>query len=278
MLSGNFRFRRAPSLPHVEFLQVDDVSFSYPQHIHEAHSIGVMLHGVERMTVNDRTYVAGPGDVLLINADEPHANMSVGATYRIVKVAPELLRDLACEIAGHPLQARPFRTPAASDAGLARAITRLCRLVDEDASDLELESSFLSMVAVLFDGQLRLSALPIGSAQRPVAAARAYLREHQARNVSLAQLSRIANLSAFHLLRTFRKQIGVSPHEYQLQLRIAEARRLLRVDHPIADIAAQTGFCDQSHFSRHFKRIVGMTPGEYASHSKIVQDGTSIVR
>ena len=274
-LNGEFRFWRAPSLPSVEFLQVKDVSFSYPLHIHDEHSVGVMLEGVEHVVLRRRMYVARPGDLLLINADEPHANVSARATYRVVKITTEALRDLAREITGADLMRAPLGRPVATDSILRHAVNHLFRAVDEDASDLDLQSSFLAMVTVLFNGQLRLPAREMSIERRPVAAARRYLREHYADNVSLARLAEVVNLSAFHFLRTFRDQIGVSPHEYQLQFRIGVARKLLRADYAIADVAAQTGFCDQSHFSRHFKRIVGMTPGEYALHSKIVQDSST---
>lgn len=275
-LIGDFRFWRVPALPHIELLQVGNVSFSYPMHIHDAHSVGEMLHGVERVIVNDRTHVARPNDVLLINADEPHANESVRASYRVIKFAPEVLRDFAREVARGEVSDVPFRMPVVRDALLSRSVRRFFRAVDDDVSDLEQESSFLSLLALLLDRQLRLKVSRPGRVRRPVGVAREFLRAHYAENVSLATLGRAASVSGFHLLRTFRDQIGISPHEYQMQLRVGAARKLLRADHAIADVAARTGFYDQSHLSRHFKRIVHMTPGEYALHSKIVQDGSAL--
>jgi AraC-like DNA-binding protein len=70
-------------------------------------------------------------------------------------------------------------------------------------------------------------------------------------------------LSPFHLLRVFRNRAGFPPHEYQTQVRIAHARRLIRAGVPLSQTAVETGFFDQSHLSRNFKRIVGVTPRQY---------------
>jgi AraC-like DNA-binding protein len=90
---------------------------------------------------------------------------------------------------------------------------------------------------------------------------RDYIKSHYAENVSLSELASFADLSRFHLLRLFRNQMGVPPHKYQTQLRITHARKLLRNGHSILKTAFETGFFDQSHFSRNLKRITGGTPG-----------------
>jgi AraC-like DNA-binding protein len=90
-----------------------------------------------------------------------------------------------------------------------------------------------------------------------------YIREHFSEDVSLRELSVVSNLSLFYLVRTFRKEVGLAPHEYLVQVRIDEARRLLREGRPIVEVAQDTGFSDQSHFTRSFKSRLGITPGRY---------------
>jgi AraC-like DNA-binding protein len=100
--------------------------------------------------------------------------------------------------------------------------------------------------------------------QRPlVDETRAYLENSYADPVDLPQLGRRIGVSPFALLRMFRAQVGISPREYQTLLRITQAKRLLKGDLPIAQVAVETGFCDQTHLTRHFRRIVGLTPGHY---------------
>jgi AraC-like DNA-binding protein len=82
-------------------------------------------------------------------------------------------------------------------------------------------------------------------------------------NPSLEQLSALAGLSQYHLVRVFRQETGLPPHTYLTQTRIERAKEQLQAGEPIAAVAATTGFADQSHFTKRFKRIVGVTPGQY---------------
>ncbi len=83
--------------------------------------------------------------------------------------------------------------------------------------------------------------------------------------IPLAELAGEFGLSPFYFARAFKRASGFPPHEYQLQLRIERARALLMKDatKTIAEIAAELGFADESHFRRHFRRIVGTTPGQF---------------
>ena len=94
--------------------------------------------------------------------------------------------------------------------------------------------------------------------------AREYLEQNEPESPSLAALGRECGLSPYHLARLFKKQMGVAPHRYWLQSRIEQARRLLSRGWKLADTAAHLGFVDQSHFTRQFKALVGVTPRSYA--------------
>jgi len=83
--------------------------------------------------------------------------------------------------------------------------------------------------------------------------------------------ARVAGLSPCHLNRVFRRALGLPPHAFQTQLRVVRAGALLRRGWPLAAVAAETGFADQSHLTRRFKTVVGVTPGAYRER-KNVQD------
>lgn len=150
-----------------------------------------------------------------------------------------------------------------------RALLNLHRKLEGAASPLEHESQFTSVIRSLLTPQFKYP-----NRKRPgkefdrVKLLRDYIKSRYAENISLTELSSLANLSSFHLLRIFRDHVGVPPHEYQTHMRINEARNLLRHGHSIAEAALTVGFFDQSHFSRNFKRVTGMTPGYYLSYSK----------
>ena len=99
--------------------------------------------------------------------------------------------------------------------------------------------------------------------ERALRLARDYLGERPERNVGLDELATAAGIGKFRLIRLFRERTGLPPHALQLAHRVRAARRMLEAGETIAATAAATGFADQSHLHRHFRRSLGVTPGEY---------------
>jgi AraC-like DNA-binding protein len=91
-----------------------------------------------------------------------------------------------------------------------------------------------------------------------------FLDRHWERRVTLDELSRAAYMSKFHLLRRFKEDMGVTPGQYQVLMRLARARTLLQDGVRVSAVAHRTGFSDQSHLTRAFKRIYGVTPARFA--------------
>jgi AraC family transcriptional regulator len=98
-----------------------------------------------------------------------------------------------------------------------------------------------------------------------------YIEEHLDASLTLGQLAAAAHLSASHFARQFKAATGVPPHQYVLARRVARAQLLLQQDRDVslAEIAACAGFSDQSQFSHHFKRLVGVTPGQFRTRARI---------
>jgi AraC-like DNA-binding protein/PAS domain-containing protein len=92
---------------------------------------------------------------------------------------------------------------------------------------------------------------------------REYINARTSENITLEAMADLAGLSVFHFARAFRQSFGVPPHSYLLHRRIVRAQRLLQqTELPVSEIAVSTGFSDQSHFARHFRRLTGMAPGQ----------------
>ena len=92
-----------------------------------------------------------------------------------------------------------------------------------------------------------------------------YMHAHLSEDISLHRVAEAAGLSAFHFSRLFKRSAGVTPHQYLIRARLERAKELLiKSREPMADIAVQSGFCDQSHFAMHFKRLYGVTPKAFA--------------
>lgn len=109
----------------------------------------------------------------------------------------------------------------------------------------------------------RLGVQPVGQEREAVQRVRDYLHDNYAVNTSLKQLAQIANLSPYYLSRVFKAEVGVSLPHYQTQVRVNRAKALLIQGMPIKQVVSKTGFVDQSHLTRHFKRFVHITPGSY---------------
>lgn len=91
--------------------------------------------------------------------------------------------------------------------------------------------------------------------------AREYIDSHLDKNIGLDMLARTAGLSVHHFARAFRQSFGEPPHGYVLRRRIERAQEMLKqTDQPVSEIALAVGFSDHSHFARHFRRLVGITP------------------
>jgi AraC-like DNA-binding protein len=265
---------QVPGLDDFEFLHATNVTYDYPAHIHEEYSIALILKGTERTHYRNISSVAPPGSFLLFNPEEVHSSRSVGTEYRTMKIKPNPLNRIAFEYFGHTTPKLNFPKLVINDALMFRILLKLHLRLEQSASPFEQESHFISTIGQLVARYSKNSIVLQSHRKEPnyVKLIRDYLRSHYSRNVTLAHLSSITNLSPFYLLRVFRNQVGCTPHEYQTQVRITRARKLIRKGHSISDVSLETGFFDQSHLSKNFKRIVGISPGQYSRQCKIVQD------
>jgi AraC-like DNA-binding protein len=118
----------------------------------------------------------------------------------------------------------------------------------------------------------RLSTLEFGREPKAVETARAFIHTHYERDISIGELASVTSLSPYHFIRVFSGQVGLTPHAYLTQVRVRQAQRLLLSGEPPAHAAISAGFFDQSHLTRHFKRILGVTPGRYRNS---VQDASA---
>ena len=98
------------------------------------------------------------------------------------------------------------------------------------------------------------------------------MHEEDIPELDLDMLARRVGMTRFKVLRVFKRQFGLSPHKYQLCLRLSRARDLLHQGQSCAQVAAYCGFADQSHFIRHFKREWGITPGQYVHGARRLGD------
>ena len=152
----------------------------------------------------------------------------------------------------------------------AESIRTQHRTLAGDADALECETRLVSTLAQFLKwfGLAGTDEPKLGSERTAVRQACRYIEERFAEGVSLTQLAEHVSLSPYYLLRVFRARVGMPPYAYLESVRIRQAQQLIKAGRPLADIAVEVGFSSQSHLTRRFKQIIGVTPGRYAQQSR----------
>ena len=249
----------------VDLLHAYFVQHAYPLHSHDYFVIAVIEEGRQSFRLGQQRYYTAAGGMVFLNPGDSHTGepLLAGAfRYRAMYPRPAQVQRVAAS-AGLGPRLPLFNHPRQDDPRLAAAFRRLHRTLSAAHDPLHAESAFVSTLGSL----LRAFANQAPRhPERPAPIDRAveYLDANYDKPVSLDQLAKLVALSRFHFLRSFHAQVGMPPHAYLENRRIAAAQRLIALGEPLAAIAAQLGFSSQSHFTRRFKQTIGVTPGRYA--------------
>lgn len=230
--------------------------------------LGVVESGVEGVRYRGETVYAPAGNLMMVNPGEVHTGFSASGTWTYRGLYPTVaaIQELAREI-GHHNQLPFFLGATVTDSSAAAQFLSMHKTLEGGASSLERESLLTESLVQIFlrHADHRPPDSVYRREHRAVKMVKELLADQVADNVNLRQLAHAAGLSRFHLIRVFKREMGLSPHQYQSVLRVQRARRLLLDGRSIVDAAMESGFCDQSHLLRHFKLVFGVTPGSYAS-------------
>ncbi|MFH4389362.1 AraC family transcriptional regulator [Vibrio alginolyticus] len=265
-------FKIAQELGGLELLDAKYEKQNFSRHSHEGYTIGVIEKGAQQFFRTGGNHIAPQDSIILVNADEVHNGHSAsegGWEYKAMYPVPQQFQTLGQEL-GSPNVALPyFPQPVVYDPELASQL----RLVFET---LEKSDNRLLRETLVYGTLIKLASkhsthrAPLKEstrAQRQVQLVREFLEDFPQTDVSLEELAKLSGLSPFHLLREFQKQFGFPPHAYQIQQRLRMAKKLLKMGQKISGVAQECGFHDQSHLHRHFKKAMGVTPGQYVRHS-----------
>ncbi|WP_028315060.1 AraC family transcriptional regulator [Desulfatibacillum aliphaticivorans] len=263
----NVRFFNLQDIPHIQAVHGLHVTNEFSRHVHDGFSIGIVLEGKRVIDQKGASVVIGPKDVFLINPGEPHACKSEDGkhTYFTICVEPEALKSFASQISEKAQETPYFSCLAAKDGELNSLIREFMTLVQKSGSTMEKEASLISILstAILRYGNDPPELRRISPHVQAVNRTREYIKTHYAENLTLKELAGVACLSPFYFQRLFLENAGISPHDFLIQYRIKKARKMLEQGSSLADAALDVGFADQSHFTRAFKRVTGISPGRY---------------
>ena len=269
------KVRQFPELPGLTIMHATYITQRFARHTHEGFAFGVIEKGALEFSYRGEELIASPGIINLVNPDEPHDGHPAteeGWTYRMFYFDPELFQRAASEIGEKTAGLPFFQDGVIDDPDLASEILSFhIDLSSDIMGRLEMESRLLHML-VRFIRRHADRSFPLkktGQEHHAVRISKKMLEDLHSTNISLAELASQSRLSPFHLIRVFKTETGLTPHQYLSQIRVRRAEQLIRQGFDLADTAYAVGFSDQSHLNRHFKGITGITPGTYRN---FVQD------
>ena len=259
---------RPDDLGELELLRARYTTHRFVPHTHDVYSIGVVTGGALSYDYRGSVLTAPPGTISIIEPGEVHTGFAAGDdgwSYRNFFVGADLMRRFV-GISPAEGDLPRFAYPVVYDRSLARRMVSLHRVLEDSPERLEREVELFEVLSTLLTRHSSHLSGPSPASSRPaVRRACEYLRDSLEENVSLDDVAAIAGYSPFHFLRIFRRDVGLTPHGYQLGARIERAIALLDARTPIAETALACGFADQSHLTRRFKQVIGVTPGQYAA-------------
>lgn len=257
------RFRlRAHADLGVEVLHAFLKNHEFDPHFHDSYLVGFTCGGVERFVQAGRPEVSLPGQVRIIEPGVVHTGAPGDDQpwrYMALYVGPAAFADLKPEAGGGPV----FDRAVLDDPELFRMGVDLISALAEVEDPVEREERMAVLLMRLMRHRHGADQGEVRAEPEKVRLARQYIRARIATVVRLDELAAAVGVSKFHLLRTFKAATGLTPWRYQVQLRLASARDLLRDGVPASQVAVVCGFFDQSHFTRLFRASFGITPAAF---------------
>ena len=232
----------------------------YPSHTHEAWTLLLVDDGAVRYDLDRHAHDATRSEVTLLPPGVPHdgrAHSPAGFRKRVLYLEPATL--------GTGRVGTAVDQPAFDDAALRDRLSALHRALAPGGDGLEAESRLAFVLERLTQHLDRAVAAPDGVRDDALAdRVRELLDARVAEGLSLTEAAQCFGVHPTHVVRAFTRRHGLPPHRYLTGRRIDLARRLLLAGMPAAEVAAAVGFADQSHLTRHFRRMLATTPAAYA--------------
>jgi AraC-like DNA-binding protein len=258
-------FRRSCMFGGIDLMSARFVRHSFAPHSHDELMIGVIHAGVKAFRCGRSREFAAPGSLSVVNPGEMHTGEREHGpelAYAALYVPQSALARISSDLEG---VCSIIRQPVIDDPDIWRCLALAHQLAMAGDDAVAGEEAMTWGVSLLFQryGESRLFHSQ-ACCPRTVNRALEFLQACACDHISLEDASKAAGVGLFHLIRLFRRHLGLTPHAYLTQIRIAKSRQLLRLGEPVAQVALDVGFADQAHFTKRFKQLTGTTPALYA--------------
>lgn len=252
----------------IETIRAHFTGHAYDAHWHDSYLVGVTEAGIQQFHSGRVTYRSTPGKVFTLVPGEVHDGEAVdqhGFTYRMLYIPPALLHQTIPEIFANAPEDRELVFPDIlfRDDALAAATLQAFAAMHRQEGRMVKDYAMQQLIAQL-TRRFPWRKKPFLAGNKPaVHLARDFLHDMAAEDIGLSELAAVAGMDRFQLNRQFQACYGMPPHAYLVQIRLVNARKLLSQGILPADAAALSGFADQSHLGRWFKRAYRLTPAAY---------------
>ncbi|MBH7723150.1 AraC family transcriptional regulator [Clostridioides difficile] len=250
----------------IEAYRFKGIMQKFPNHFHEHYVIGFIEKGQRYLSCKNKEYTTSTGDLLLFNPFDSHTCEQIDdkvLDYRCINIKPEIMKKTVFEITGKNYLPK-FNQPVIFRSEIVPLLQELHYIIMEEELDFKKEELFFFLIEQLIeehtDPNLQSN---LENTNIEIQAVCDYLENNYAEHIVLDELSTIAGMNKYSLLRNFTKLKGITPYRYLENIRVNKAKKLLEKGVEPIDAAIQTGFVDQSHFTNFFKNFIGLTPKQY---------------
>lgn len=248
-----------------------DSAFKFSRHTHDTYCFGLIDRGAQRWHSDRKIAEAGAGTVIMCNPGEVHDGSPIGEggrAWRMLNVAQSVVDSAVQRLGLGGPGTFEFVSPVATHPDAAKLMGQLFSALLSRHDHSALVDQLLLLLLPMLGNVSPHSRVNFGRSPR-IARAIEQIRDHPSSNVSLRELAELVEMSPWHFLRSFSRETGFTPHAYQMQCRVELARRLISRGSGLTDAALESGFADQSHMTRIFRRTYGVSPGTWALASHV---------
>ena len=238
----------------------------FPNHFHEYYVIGFVENGQRRLYCKNKDYIINPGDLVVLNPFDSHTCLQVNdeaLDWRCINIKKEIMEKAVKELCNEEYLPY-FSKTVFSDEKILLLLKELHGMMVNNTGNSEVrKEKFYKIIKKLsekYRGQIQDDEI---TATAEIDRLCKYMENNYCDKLSLDDFSEIAGQNKFTLLRNFNKIHGLTPYQYLETIRIEKARLYLEDGNTPAEVALNTGFSDQSHFTRFFKSLIGLTPKQY---------------
>ncbi|MFA9376852.1 MAG: helix-turn-helix domain-containing protein [Lachnotalea sp.] len=250
----------------IEAYQFKGIMQKFPNHFHEHYVIGFIESGSRHLLCKNKEYTVRSGDLLLFNPLDTHTCEQINnepLDYRCINIKKEVMMQVAKEVTGKEYLPQ-FLETVGFHSEYVVVLKELHEAIMGEEMEFKKEETFLFLIEQLMEEYTKPSKQAIDLEENEgISRVCEYIDLHYEKHLTLDNLSTIAGINKYSLLRAFTRVRGITPYRYLETVRINEAKKLLESGIDPLEVAMRTGFADQSHLTNYFKEFIGLTPKQY---------------